>query len=216
MAAVLAALPSPTTATASSADKTHGKRPPESVPLRREKVLGLNEDHHPKVKQLAISCDIFLISCLTDNRACGTWFIVEGNTGCGKSHCAKRIRTFYNGSKIEFWKGVRGHIPNALWGYWPEVVGWKDEDFDDFVSEACGAKLVILDDIGAEEEKYRSGAPAARLARVLERCDGKWLFATTNVPADKWKDRWDQRASDRLLAGNRLSLFEVPSYRGKK
>lgn len=184
--------------------------------LRREKVLGLNEDHHPKVKQLAISCDIFLISCLTDNRACGTWFIVEGNTGCGKSHCAKRIRTFYNGSKIEFWTGGRGHIPNALWGYWPEVVGWKDEDFDDFVSEACGAKLVILDDIGAEEEKYRSGAPAARLARVLERCDGKWLFATTNVPADKWKDRWDQRASDRLLAGNRLSLFEVPSYRGKK
>ena len=178
--------------------------------------MGLCEDHHPKIAKLAASCDVFLISCLTDNRSQGTWFVVSGNTGSGKSHVAKRIRTFYNGSKIEFWDGKGSHVPNALWGYWPEVVGWDDEDFDDFVSEACMAKLVILDDIGAEEEKYRSGAPAARLARVLERCDGRWLFATTNVPASLWKERWDQRVSDRLLSGGRLSLFDVPSYRGKK
>lgn len=179
--------------------------------------MGLNEDHHPKVKHLAISCDLFLMSALLEIREKGTWLVIEGNTGCGKSHCAKRLRTFYNGSKIEFWQGGgREHIPNALWGYWPEVVGWDDDDFDDFVSEACGAKLVILDDIGAEEEKYKSGAPAARLARVLERCDGRWLFATTNVPSANWRDRWDQRVSDRLLAGGRVTLFDVPSYRGKK
>ncbi len=178
--------------------------------------MGLNEDHHPKVRQLAISCDMFLMSALVGIRDKGTWFVVAGNTGCGKSHVAKRIKSFYNGSKVEFWDGVTTHIPNALLGYWPEVVGWDDEDFDDFVSEVSASKLVILDDIGAEEEKYRSGAPAARLGRVLERCDGRWLFATTNVPADLWKARWDQRVSDRLLAGKRLSLFEVPSYRGKK
>lgn len=188
-----------------------------SLPLRRAKVLALDENHHPLVKELAISCDLFLMACLQNVRDYGTWLVIAGNTGSGKSHVAKRIRTFYNGSKIDFWKGGgREHIPNALWGYWPEVVGWDDDDFDDFVSEACGSKLIILDDLGAEEEKYRSGAPAARLARVLERCDGKWLFVTTNVPADQWKARWDQRVSDRLLAGNRLSLFEVPSYRGKK
>lgn len=179
--------------------------------------MGLNEGHHPKVKQLAISCDLFLLSALMGIRDKGTWLVVEGNTGSGKSHCAKRLRTFYNGSKIEFFTGGgREHVPNAVWGDWPEVAGCKDEAFDDFISEVCCAKLIILDDIGAEEEKYRSGAPAARLARVLERCDGKWLFATTNVPAEQWRDRWDQRVSDRLNAANRVTLFDVPSYRGKK
>jgi DNA replication protein DnaC len=183
----------------------------------RARVTELDETHHPKIAQLAISTVRFLFACLLDIRESGTWFVVEGNTGSGKSHVAKRIRKFYDGSKIEFWDGKsRDHIANALWGYWPEVAGWDDDDFNDFVAEIGPAKLVILDDIGAEEEKYRSGAPAARLARVLERCDSRWVFATTNVPSRQWKDRWDQRVSDRLLAAKRLSLFEVPSYRGKK
>lgn len=176
----------------------------------------MDETHHPKIAQLAISCKRFLFACLLDIRENGTWFIIEGNTGCGKSHVAKRLRRFYNGSKIEFWTGSESHLPNALWGYWPEVVGWDDDDFDDFVSEVKTSKLIILDDVGAESDRYRSGEPATRLARVLERCDTKWVFITTNVSSRQWRERWDQRVSDRMLAGRRLSLFDVPSYRGKK
>jgi len=83
------------------------------------------------------------------------------------------------------------------------------------IGQVRGLDLLVLDDLGAETDRYRSGVPTARLQRVLELMEHRWLLITTNVPKDKWRERWDQRICSRLEASAYISLFHVPDYRPK-
>lgn len=168
------------------------------------------------------ACEQFVRSCLRDLRNNGTWMVLAGNTGCGKSHVADRIRHYYDTRRITAWDlgwlGAATSLPSAAWVHWPAACELRDDAFAEWFEEASGARLVIIDDFGAESERFRNGANDSRLLRVLEVCDprrGRWLFSTTNVPPAEWSTRYDQRIADRLRSANRMSLFEVPSYRVK-
>ena len=188
----------------------------------RASNLGLDETWHPKIQILGESCERFVRSCLRDYRERGTWYVVAGNTGCGKSHVADRIRRYYDTRRISAWAlgwiGAATNIPGAAWVHWPTACELRDDAFAEWFEEASGARLDIIDDFGAESERFKNGANDSRLLRLLEICDprrGRWLFATTNVPPSEWATRYDQRIADRLRGANRLTLFEVPSFRVK-
>ena len=172
---------------------------------------------------MAECCERFVRSCLRNQRDRGTWFVASGRTGCGKTHCATKIRYYYDLWRITAWNLgwlTGNHIPAAVFVSWPGVCMMPPDVFTDwFQTEVVPGHLVIVDDFGAEDEGYRNGANDARLHRVLEACDprtGKWFFGTSNIAPSEWARRYDQRISDRLLAGRFISMFDVPSYRVRK
>lgn len=191
---------------------------PEPNPEWRRKVFELDEDHHPKVAALALSAERFARACLMDIRDGGTRFVIAGNTGVGKTHVAERIARFIGSRQIDAW--ARGwwlgnHIPSPCFLRWPDAVRYPDPRWDDTLAEAKAARLIILDDLGAENDRFKNDESSVRLHAMFEvlRPDWKWLLVTTNVPAAQWKARWDQRIADRLMACKRIDLTSVPSYR---
>lgn len=66
---------------------------------------------------------------------------------------------------------------------------------------------MFLDDIGSEEDRFKSGAPSRILGDVLGRIhdEKKFAFITTNIPPGEWKARWDARVYDRLLRMNPIA-----------
>lgn len=197
---------------------SNAKRLPAPNPEWRQKVLGLDERHHPKIASLAASAERFAVACLRDIRDQGTAFAIAGQTGVGKTHVVERICRYVGSNQVEAW--ARGwwtgdHIPRPCVLRWPSVVAAKDDVWSDCMDEVRAARLVVLDDLGAEGDRYRNSESVVRLHMVFEhlRPAWKWILVTTNVPILQWKARWDQRIADRLMTFARIDLTSVPSYR---
>lgn len=181
--------------------------------------MGLNESH-PLVKDMAEKSELFVKSCLLEDRSNGTWLLVSGQTGSGKTHVARRVMTYYDHHRIEAWSRGhirRNHIPCAVWIHWPTACDMSSAGFREFVQdEVAGGHLIIIDDFGAESDRLAKGECQSRLLRLLESAERKWLFATTNIDPSRWEEAYDQRISDRLLSSNFVTLFDVPSYRSTR
>lgn len=144
------------------------------------------------------------------------WLVIGGRTGCGKTRIAKGVYHFAQAHNVDaFLVGGWGNLaaPDSQMVHWPTVVGWNDKDFEDLLRDLKTNALIILDDIGAETDRFKNAVSVVRLCQVLEICDHKWLFATTNVDRTQWKQMWDVRVADRLRQSAWLPMFEVPSYR---
>lgn len=182
------------------------------------RILGLDESHHPKVASMALSAEKFAKSCLLDIRDSGTKFVLAGLTGCGKTHTVERILAYIRNYQVEawsrgWWKG--SHIPSPIMVRWVDAIRLNDDQWNEVVHEATVARLIAIDDLGAENDRYRNDEATVRLHQIWEACSRpwKWLLVTTNVPVAQWKTRWDQRIADRLMACARIDLNSVPSYR---
>ncbi len=180
--------------------------------------MGLDESHHPKTLQLALSAEKFARSCLMDIRENGTRFAVAGQTGVGKTHVAERIAAYVGARQVDAW--TRGwwmgsHVPSPCFLRWSDASRATDGAFTSILEEAQQARLVVLDDLGAENDRYRNDEGVVRLHSLFEllRPAWKWVLVTTNVPVAAWKTRWDQRIADRLMTFARIDLTSVPSYR---
>jgi DNA replication protein DnaC len=174
----------------------------------------------PKHKTAGESAERFLRLSLKDDRRNGSWLILAGRTGCGKTHLARAVQRLFNSSLIEH--ASKGFFPNrtdlpwAPFWRWPDVCGFDDGQFEGWFSDwVQPAILVVLDDIGAETDRYRSGVPNERLQRVLDVCERKWLLLTTNAETAKWQERFGARNADRMMAARRVTMFEVESWRMK-
>lgn len=185
------------------------------------KVFSL-ETHHPKVEILSKKMVGFAQCCIRNDRQYGTWFVLAGQTGCGKTHCAEKLRAWYNAVKIEAWHrgwfGGQANVSPACWVDWPSCGSPRRANldrFDELLADVMGARLVILDDIGAECDSFKSGEPAMRLTELLNACRDKWLLVTTNIEPEKWDEHFDQRVADRLHQARFMVMFDVPSYRMK-
>ncbi len=191
---------------------------PNASPSWRTKVFSLDEARHPKVKALATSAERFIKACLRDNRENGTWFTAAGGTGTGKTHTARRVRAIFDSLRLDHTQDLARfhHMGSAEWLDWPEIAEMGEESFKDVLVIVRNSILVIIDDLGADVDRFKTGSPTSRLCRILETAEKKWLFVTTNVEPGLWKVRFDQRAADRLLGGKYISLFEVPSYRTQR
>ncbi len=189
----------------------------EENPEWRQKIIKLDETHHPKVVTLAKWIEWFIRRAALNKREKGIQIVIAGSPGTGKSHAGKRIVSFIQSHSIDLYR--ERHWPNppkAIWIDWARVSERDNEaSFEDVRYEICSAEVVVLDDVGSESDRFKSQQATSRLRRVLEVCEHKWLLVNSNYQKSDWVTRFDARVADRLQAMHYLDMTGVPSYRNK-
>lgn len=72
---------------------------------------------------------------------------------------------------------------------------------------------VLMDDIGAEVDRYKTGHVTAILRNALDLRARRFTLVTTNIAPDAWTSTWDARVADRLLRDSVIvSLANTQSY----
>lgn len=141
-----------------------------------------------------------------------------GENGCGKSHIAKSISYWAKrvATKIPLvvdQLGMQGNMSLASVSCqnWPEVVdGFKKDEWG-LLEDMQAASLMIVDDVGAEHDPSRIGIE--KLYVLLNRREFKWNIFTTNIPPDKWADKFERRISSRLFRNaEHIDMSKVPDY----
>ena len=85
---------------------------------------------------------------------------------------------------------------------------------EETLCDACAETLLIVDDIGAESDRFKSGKSTDALAYLLTRRQGRgFTMLTTNIAPTAWASRWDARVEDRLLRKSTVvDMSECPSW----
>lgn len=139
------------------------------------------------------------------------WLILLGKPGTGKTHLANATAEFIGLSAVDLWHaGKWPAIPTVANLGWPSLVG---KDGAEVFREAEAADLLVVDEIGAEVDRFKTGEPTEVLRRLLSRREGRWTILTSNVPQSEWIDRWDARIASRLSAGKTLLFDSLPDRR---
>lgn len=148
----------------------------------------------------------------------GLWRVLGGPVGCGKTMLARCVfRTAISQTMAATVKANRKMAMSPEVAYVKWVNHGSDEvnekDFAEYLLHRIKpATLVIIDDIGVETDRYKSGVGRMRLMRVLEVSERKWLFATTNLRPDQYLTKYDDRVASRLKGA--VSLWvDAPDYR---
>lgn len=140
--------------------------------------------------------------------------ILCGNTGSGKTHTLNAARRYIGKHAIRLWK-ARAYPVRISQLSWMRVAALDQEEFSRCLQdEASGCDVLFLDDIGAETDQFKSGAPSYRLQRLLDL--NKHVMAATNIRPDNWPEKWNARVASRLADGVIVELWETPDYRGTR
>jgi DNA replication protein DnaC len=179
---------------------------------------GFRSDGHPSLPAAATFTNRFCNRYITNDATKGRWRVLGGNVGCGKTMLARVIfRVSVSATTAKMAKEARksNFSLETSWIKWIEYGSdeMKDADFNEYMRNSVAkATLIIIDDIGVEEDRYKSGVGRSRLMRVLEQAERKWLFATTNILPDDYLRRYDERVSSRLRGA--VSMWnDAPDYR---
>ena len=148
-----------------------------------------------------------------DPAAKSRWLVLAGATGVGKTHALQRAYTFLRNHSGDLWPRPYAMPPGVVRYTWSRIVGLGPLSWDDIEVEAQRARMVLLDDMGSETDRFRTGEPVERLRTLLDACASKWLLVTTNVPKAKFLDVFDARVASRLERAVVLDLVGVPDYR---
>ena len=216
--------PEPGTATANGASNGPTKTP--TFPLRgltenptwRSRVFGLTETH-PKVEKLARWGEWFVRRSCLNVRDKGTWLVISGPTGVGKTHVADIAVRFFNDWAVDLrtsgvWRADR--VPSAVFLDWAKVIRrTEDNDPELVLRDALESQVIVIDDAGAEADRFKSGAGADLLRSFLGDCERKFLLLTTNIPRTEWEAKFGDRVADRLNAAHHHDMTGAPSYRPK-
>ena len=193
--------------------------PPRLRPLRtpwQQKWLDL-EACHDDVQRLADAASAF----------CGRWFrsaegvrllVVTGEPGCGKTHVARRVAGWAQASAFTAWAESRSpspSIPAVRFVEWADAANperMEERDFLRWLGDVDGDSMLVVDDSGAETDRFKGGVPIARLTDMLNRRAGKFTMLTTNKPPALWPEQWDERVTDRLMRRSEIVVMSAPSF----
>lgn len=149
----------------------------------------------------------------------GRVIVLAGPYGCGKSHCWRAAKKYVRDVRMEIWPAPKpwNHPPSFYACNWADFVQEVGERQNHEMREDLfEADVVFADDVGSEEDRFRSGIPARLLGDVLGRLHDlrRYVFLTMNVEASGWRSRWDGRVEDRLLRMNAsiVDLSDAESF----
>ena len=140
---------------------------------------------------------------------CGRWFrnnqsesllMLCGEVRTGKTHLAKKIHRFAVASAFKaFEKGNWGieRMPSVDYIAWPELARQLSEKNWSYMEDAYAASLLVLDDIGSENDPWKICADV--LCQILSRREKMFTVVTTNVMPGGWAEKFDVRICDRFL-----------------
>ena len=178
----------------------------------QRKWLGLDVVH-PDIQIAADAAEMF----------CGRWFknntkdsllVLVGNFGCGKTHIAKAMLRFCR--LAAFTALEKGHggsecVPCSCYISWPEAAASFNEKQFGIMEDAFGSDLLILDDIGAENDPWKICSD--KLCQILSRRERRFTVVTTNVAPANWTEKFDGRINDRLMRNSVIAdMSHVSSY----
>jgi len=159
---------------------------------------------------------------------CGRWFrnepwkrllVLYGETGCGKTHIAQRVSGWAQACAFQRFLEQRSStavsVPSVIFQSFAEAADPEQmgaDEFRNWMRDINEASMLVLDDIGAETDRFKSGIPTSRLCEVLNRRAGKFTLLTTNVEPSKWREMWDARAEDRLNRDSLVIEMKTPSF----
>jgi len=184
--------------------------------------MKLDISHHRLVGRLSEWAGYFVRRTIQNERSGGTWLILEGPTGTGKTHTGKFCARVFNDwvwdcilSGAGKWNGARK--PSAVVLNWSRfcLASERESGAQWRLEEVLEHDVIVLDDVGAEADRFRSGSSKAQLRDFLEACSTKWLLISTNIPKSKWLDAFGARVQDRLMVAKRFDTSGIPSYRPK-
>ena len=132
----------------------------------------------------------------------GRSLILCGPFGCGKTHSFNASRRYVGDVRMAVWPEFWVKPLNVMAARWGALVRELTEnDNREFGDDLLASDVAMLDDIGSEEDRFKSGAPTRILGDLLGEMheERRFMFLTTNIAPDGWKARWDGRVEDRLL-----------------
>ena len=178
-------------------------------------VLAMDEST-PGAKRIARYAEGWIKAAANNDPASKSrWLVLSGATGVGKTHALRAAARFLRNHSGDLWPRPYPTPPGVVSYVWSRIVDLGELSWDDIEVEAQRARMVLIDDMGTETDRFRTGEPADRLRRLLDLCVGKWLFVTTNVPKAKFADVFDVRVQSRMERAVVLDLVGVPDYRPK-
>lgn len=136
--------------------------------------------------------------------AAGRVIILSGPFGCGKTRSLKSAKRYVRDRRMEVWPQAwqTANPPQYHGVNWADFIRELTErENPEAREDMMTSDVVFWDDIGSEEDRFRSGSPT----RILGDCLGwvhdqnKFAFITTNIAPAGWQERWDGRVEDRLL-----------------
>lgn len=181
--------------------RTASGRPYKPRPKWRAKWLRLNEAAHPEVESLALAAEQFAMRLFENDRSGPRLLVLGGRNGTGKTHVARALHRYFSALALEAM--TRGHwpcheVPHSAFCEWAELAECEPGKSVPAWDSAIAADLLVLDDVGADVDRFKSGLPVANLARMLNARERRWTIITLNHPPGAWVDRFDKRVSDRL------------------
>lgn len=132
----------------------------------------------------------------------GRSLMITGTFGCGKTECLRAARGYVKDIAVAVYPD-----------FWPKPIIFCDVNWSDFIrgqveddnreqmEDLISADVIFIDDLGSEEDRFKSGAPTRILGDVLGKIENKFIFITSNISPENggWLKRWDGRVQDRLL-----------------
>ena len=185
----------------------------------QQKWIGLSVVS-PDIQRLADAAEAFCGRFYRNNTK-KSLLVIVGNFGSGKTHTAKAIFRFCLAAAMSayeagHWGKGDGKIPSAIFISWPEAANAFAEKQFGIMEDAVETKLVILDDIGAETDQYKSGLSKDKLCQILSRREKRFTVITTNVAPENWTEMFDGRVDDRLCRNSVIcDITKVKSFAKK-
>lgn len=197
-----------------------GRLMTETSPEFWARLLKFNTAHHPNVITLAKWAGYFVRRTLRNDRKDGTALVLEGETGTGKTTVGKFcVRAFndyiLDATRADGSQWRKSPLPKATLLNWSKYC--RDVDRKEtgpwVTEEALQSDVIALDDVGAESDRFKSGAHTAALRDFLEECAHKWLLISTNIQRENWVESFGRRVASRLDASRSFSTAGIPDYR---
>lgn len=172
----------------------------------QRRYLGV-EVTHPKLQEAVDHATAFARWYHKDERLFRKCvFVLCGDTGTGKTHIA---RSLYRWARHA--SGRMG--TSEVFFSWPEACDLIQEGFDGLIHDCIEAHFLVLDDIGAESDRYKTGIFTDKLCQILSRREEQFTILTTNAGPSEWGSRFDVRIADRFIRNSHIiDLTGVPSY----
>lgn len=154
----------------------------------------------PAVQEMADAVENWCKRVRDNEKTVGRLIILIGVFGSGKTECLKGAQRYISDIYMVMYPRTWKKPINSTTISWPKFVVELEENKNfEHYADVTSCDVVFIDDIGAEDDRFRSGSASRLLGQLLGDLADKFVFITSNIPPDKWSEKWDGRVEDRLL-----------------